>query len=69
MEKEIIWTETALNQLREIYFYLLETSKSESIASRVTDTLFDSTEILKHSWEIYERDEMKIPKSNEYRAY
>ena len=69
MEKEIIWTKTALNQLQEIYFYLLETSKSESIASRVTDTLFDSTEILKHSWEIYERDEMKIPKSDEYRAY
>ena len=69
MEKEIIWTETALNQLQEIYFYLLETSKSESIASRVTDTLFDSTDILKRSWEIYERDEMRIPKSDKYRAY
>jgi plasmid stabilization system protein ParE len=26
MEKEIVWTETALNQLEEIYFYILEHS-------------------------------------------
>ncbi len=28
MEKEIIWTETSLQQLENIYFYLLEETKS-----------------------------------------
>ncbi len=69
MEKEIVWTETALKQLEEIYFYLIEHSKSQSIADNVIDNLFRSTKILKQSWDIYEKDEMKIPKNEDYRAY
>jgi plasmid stabilization system protein ParE len=36
MEKTIVWTETALNHLETIYFYILESSKSVSIADKVS---------------------------------
>lgn len=35
MEKEIIWTQTSQNQLEDIYFYLLEETKSFEIADKV----------------------------------
>ncbi len=69
MEKEIIWTETSLNQLENIYFYLLEETKSFEIADKVIDSLISSVEILKSDWEIYEIDEMRIPKDSNYRAF
>ena len=37
MEKEIIWTQTTLNQLENIYFYLLKETKSFEIANKVVD--------------------------------
>ncbi len=69
MEKEIIWTQTAQNQLEDIYFYLLEETKSFEIANKVVDALVNSVTILKNKWEIYETDEFRIPKDNSYRAF
>lgn len=69
MEKEIIWTQTSQNQLEDIYFYLLEETKSFEIADKVIDILVVSVEILKNSWEIYEIDEMRIPIDENYRAF
>ena len=69
MEKEIIWTKTSQNQLENIYFYLLEETKSFEIADKVIDLLIASVEILKENSEIYEVDEMKFPIDINYRAF
>lgn len=69
IEKEIIWTQTSQNQLEDIYFYLLEETKSFEIADKVVDTLIVSVEILKSNWEIYEVDEMRVPIDENYRAF
>lgn len=69
MEKEIVWTETAQEQLQDIYFYILEESKSFSIADKVIDKIIDSVSILTSRWEIYEMDEMRFPNSPNYRAF
>ena len=69
MEKEIIWTQTTLNQLEDIYFYLLEETKSFEIANKVVDGITDAVEILKTKFEIYEVDELRIPINQNYRAF
>ncbi|MEC4005761.1 type II toxin-antitoxin system RelE/ParE family toxin [Flavobacterium sp. SUN052] len=69
MEKEIIWTQTSQNQLEDVYFYLLEETKSFEIADKVIDALIISVEILKSNWETYEIDEMRIPTDSNYRAF
>ncbi len=69
MEKEIIWSKTAQNQLEKIYFYLFKETKSKNIPNKVVDNIYDSVTILSTSWEIYELDEMKIPNDGSYRAY
>lgn len=69
MEKEIIWTQTSQNQLEDIYFYLLEETKSFDIADKIIDALTSSVEILKNNWEIYETDDMRIPIDVNYRAF
>ena len=69
MEKEIVWTETALNQLEDIYFYILEESKSDFTSDKVVDAISDSVKILSKHWEIYELDEMKFDNNGNYRAY
>lgn len=69
MEKEIIWTQTTLNQLENIYFYLLEETKSFEIANKVVDGITDAVEILKTKFEIYEVDELRIPINQNYRAF
>jgi len=69
MEKEIVWTETAQEQLQDIYFYILEESKSFSIADKVIDAIVESVTILSTKWEIYEIDEMRLPNFPDYRAY
>ncbi len=68
MEKEIVWTETAQNQLEDIYFYLLEISKSERIINKVIDTIYQAVTILKTNSEIYELDEMKQFNDSDFRA-
>lgn len=69
MEKEIIWTSNALNQLENIYFYLLEETKSFEIADKVIDSLTNSVHILALSWNIFETDEMRVPIDENYRAF
>jgi addiction module RelE/StbE family toxin len=69
MEKEIVWTETAQNQLEDIYFYLLEITKSDSLPEKIVETIYNSVSILKSNSEIYEWDEMKQPRTKDYRAY
>jgi plasmid stabilization system protein ParE len=68
MEKTIVWTETALNHLETIYFYILESSKSVSIADKVIQNIMDSVSILNKNSEIYETDEMKYSKDPNLRA-
>ena len=69
MEKEIIWSETAQNQLKKIYKYLSKKSKNEDISSKVIDKIYDSVTILGTNWEIYELDEMKISNKGNYHAF
>jgi len=69
MEKEIIWSKTALEQLENIYFYLIKTTKSKTTSNKVVDTIYESVTILKSNWEIYELDEMKKSNSGNFRAY
>ncbi|MFH6963140.1 type II toxin-antitoxin system RelE/ParE family toxin [Flavobacterium plurextorum] len=69
MEKEIIWSKTAQNQLEKIYFYLFKETKSKNIPNKVIDTIYNSVSILKTSYEIYNLDEMKISNTGNYCAY
>lgn len=69
MEKEIIWSKTAQNQLEKIFFYLFKETKSKNIPNKVIDTIYNSVTILSTNWEIYELDEMKISNDGNYRAY
>ncbi|TDX11359.1 type II toxin-antitoxin system RelE/ParE family toxin [Flavobacterium sp. S87F.05.LMB.W.Kidney.N] len=69
MEKEIIWSRTAQNQLEKIYSYLYKETKSKNIPNKVIDSIYNSAVILRTNWEIYELDEMKIPNDKNYRAY
>lgn len=56
MGKKIIWSIDALGQLEDIHFYIFFESKSITIADKVVNTIFDSTEILKTQPEIYKLD-------------
>lgn len=69
MEKEIIWSKNAQNQLEKIYFYLFKETKSKNIPNKVIDAIYNSVTILNTNWEIYELDEMKISNNGNYRAY
>lgn len=69
MEKEIIWSNTAQNQLKKIYFHILKQSKNNQTAEKVIDKIYNSVTILKTNWEIYELDEMKISNNGDYRAF
>ncbi|MBS7230883.1 type II toxin-antitoxin system RelE/ParE family toxin [Flavobacterium psychroterrae] len=69
MEKEIIWSITAQNQLEKIYFSLLKESKTEHIPIKVINEITNSVTILIKNWEIYEVDEMKILNNGTYRAF
>lgn len=68
MEKEIVWTETALNQLEGIFFYLLDKTKSITVAEKVVDAIYNSVAVLKYKSEIYELDEMKHHNDVNFRA-
>lgn len=69
MGKKIIWTKTALEQLEDIHFYIFFESKSLRIADKVVNTVFDSTEILKTSSEIYNLDKQKKNNDGNFRVY
>lgn len=69
MGKIIIWASDALEQLEDIHFYILFESKSILIADKVIDKIFDSTEILKTSPEIYKLDSKKNNNDRSFRVY
>ena len=69
MEKEIIWSRTAQNQLEKIYFYLFKESKSKNLPNKIIETIYDSVTILSTNWEIYELDEMKNSNNGDYRGF
>ncbi|WP_433765882.1 hypothetical protein [Flavobacterium ginsenosidimutans] len=53
MEKEIIWSKAAKNQLEKIYFHIFKESKSRNISNKVIETIYSSVTIVKTNWEIY----------------
>jgi plasmid stabilization system protein ParE len=69
MGTKIIWASDALQQLEDIHFYILFESKSIQIADKVIDKIFESTEILKTSPEIYKIDAKKKSNDGSFRAY
>jgi plasmid stabilization system protein ParE len=69
MGTTIIWASDALEQLEEIHFYILFESKSIQIADKVIAKIFDSTEILKTSPEIYKLDTKKNNNDGSFRVY
>ena len=69
MGKKIIWASDALEQLEDIHFYILFESKSIHIADKVIDKIFESTEILKTSPEIYKLDSKKTNNDGSFRAF
>lgn len=69
MEKKIIWSYDALEQLEDIHFYIYFESKSIQIADKVIESIFDSTEILKTNPEIYKLDKQKINNDGSFRVY
>nr|WP_315196908.1 type II toxin-antitoxin system RelE/ParE family toxin [uncultured Flavobacterium sp.] len=69
MGKKIIWSNDALLQLEDIHFFIFFESKSIHIADKVVDTIFESTEILKTSPEIYKLDVQKVNNDRSFRVY
>ncbi|TPG43911.1 type II toxin-antitoxin system RelE/ParE family toxin [Flavobacterium pectinovorum] len=69
MGKTIIWSSDALDQLEDVHFYIFFESKSITIADKVVNTIFDSTEILKTQPEIYKPDKQKINNDGTFRVY
>lgn len=69
MGTTIIWASDALEQLEEIHFYIHFESKSIQIADKVIAKIFDSTEILKTSPEIYKLDTKKNNNDGSFRVY
>ena len=69
MGKKIIWSSAALNQLEDIHFYIFFESKSITIADKVVNTIFDSTEILKTQSEVYKLDKQKTNNDGSFRVY
>lgn len=69
MGKKIIWSSNALDQLEDIHFYIFFESKSITIADKVINTIFDSTEILKTKPEIYKLDKQKTNNDGSFRVY
>ncbi|MFB3387331.1 type II toxin-antitoxin system RelE/ParE family toxin [Flavobacterium sp. LAR06] len=69
MGKKIIWSKDALDQLEDIHFYIFFESKSITIADKVANTIFESTEIIKTQPEIYKLDKQKTNNDGSFRVY
>ena len=69
MGKKIIWSSDALGQLEDIHFYIFFESKSVTIADKIVNTIFDSTDILKTQPEIYKLDKQKVNNDGSFRVY
>jgi len=69
MEKRIVWTRYALNNLDSLHEYIFNTSKSLIIADRVADQILKSARTLAKQNQIYPLDKYKAPNDGSYRAY
>lgn len=69
MGTKIIWSSDALEQLEDIHFYILFEKKSKTIADKEIDKIFESTEILKSTPEIYKLDSKKRNNDSSFRIY
>ena len=69
MGKIVVWSADALLQLEDIHFYILFESKSITVADKVIDKIFNGTEILEISSEIYKLDDLKIDNNGSFRVY
>jgi len=69
MEKRIIWTRIAIDNLDHIYEYIFNTSKSKFIAGKVIDQIYNSASMLCGNYEIYRLDAYKSLNDGSYRAY
>lgn len=63
----IIWSDTAKNQLKEIYKYIKK--DSEQAAKEVKSKILASTKVLETGKEIYKADTLKTNNNGAYRAY
>ncbi len=66
MALNIYWTEFAERELEKIFEYYKEKA-SYRIAKRLIDTIIDSTETLKHQYEIGQQEELLIERIEEFR--
>ena len=69
MEKRIIWTRIAINHLDHIHEYIFNTSKSQFIADKLINKIYNSVNILRRNYEIYRPDIYKSLNDGNYRAY
>lgn len=58
-----------MSQLEDIHFYIFFESKSITIADKVVNTIFESTDILKTQPEVYKTDKQKTNNDGSFRVY
>ncbi len=64
---QVIWSDTAKEQLKEVYKYIKK--DSEINAKKVRTQILLSTRLLATGKEIYKADELKEDNKGNYRAY
>jgi plasmid stabilization system protein ParE len=69
MGKRIIWSPTALKQLKAARNDVFVTSKSIRSANRLARDIFESTDILGDHPEMYPLDNNKMENDGSYRCY
>ena len=66
-EYQVIWSDLAKAQLKEVYRYIKKDSQKN--AKKVRDEIIASTRILSTGKEIYKIDALKSENTGSYRAY
>ncbi len=69
MDKTVIWTHQADEDLNQAFPDLLEQSVSIDIATRIINEIHESTSILATNPEIYKLDSLKQNNKGNIRAY
>jgi addiction module RelE/StbE family toxin len=64
---EVVWSDLAKQQLKEIYFFIKK--DSPQAANLVRDKILESTKVLSIGSVIYEADSLKSNNQGNYRAY
>jgi len=69
MDKSIIWTHQANEELNDAFLDLLEQSQSIETATRIITEIYESTSILATNPDIYKLDTLKENNKGNIRAY